>query len=198
MNFNFGTRASPRSHATATPSTRPCERATAICRSTQAEGVSACRFNSQFDDTLCYSRNDRDELLVKTGDHDPKVHKVSGAVVGFVGARLFVARDLRIEALDLPQSDHLKQFIAKNEHRRGLSCARLGVTATDWRSLADSAANALDLTTAQTAYAKVHDLRRIELLTSMERRMPVAKPKKVSKRKKAEPEGLPVLTQSRK
>ena len=155
----------------------------------------ACRFNAQFDDTLCYSRNDRDELLVKTGSHDPKVHKVSGKVVGFVGARLFVARDLRIEAVDLPQSDHLKQFISKNEHRRGLSCARLGVTATDWRSLADSAANALDLTTAQTAYAKVHDLRRIELLTSMERRLPVAKPKKVSKRKKAEPEGLPVLTQ---
>jgi hypothetical protein len=126
---------------------------------------------------------------VKTGSHDPKVHKVSGKVVGFVGAKLFVARDLKIEALDLPQSDHLKQFIAKNEHRRGLSCARLGVTATDWRSLADSAANALDLTTAQTAYAKVHDLRRIELLTSMERRLPVAKPKKVSKRKKAEPEG---------
>ena len=50
------------------------ERATAICRSTQAEGVCACRFNAQFDDTLCYSRNDRDELLVKTGDHDPKVH----------------------------------------------------------------------------------------------------------------------------
>ena len=132
---------------------------------------------------------------MKTGDHDPKVHKVSGSVVGFVGAKLFVARDLKIESLDLPQSDHLKQFISKNEHRRGLSCARLGVTATDWRSLADSAANALDLTTAQTAYAKVHDLRRIELLTSMERRMPVAKPKKLSKRKKAEPEGLPVLTQ---
>ena len=110
-------------------------------------------------------------------------------VIGFVGAKLFVARDLKIESLDLPQSDHLKQFISKNEHKRGLSCARLGVTATDWRSLADSAANALDLTTAQTAYAKVHDLRRIELLTSMERRMPVAKPKKVSKRKKAEPEG---------
>ena len=158
--------------------------------------MSACRFNAQFDDTLCYSRNDRDELLVKTGDHDAKVHKVSGAVVGFVGAKLFVARDLKIESLDLPQSDHLKQFISKNEHTRGLSCARLGVTATDWRSLADSAANALDLTTAQTAYAKVHDLRRIELLTSMERRMPLIKPKKVSKRKKAEPEGLPVLTRS--
>ena len=131
---------------------------------------------------------------VKTGSHDPKVHKVSGNVVGFVGARLFVARDLRIEALDLPQSDHLKQFIAKNEHIRARA-ARLGVTATDWRSLADSAANALDLTTAQTAYAKVHDLRRVELLTSMERRLPVAKPKKVSKKKKAEPEGA---TQSQK
>ena len=161
-----------------------------------AEGVSACRFNAQFDDTLCYSRNDRDELLVKTGDHDPKVHKVSGSVVGFVGAKLFVARDLKIESLDLPQSEALKQFIGKGEHKRGLSCARLGVTATDWRSLADSAANALDLTTAQTAYAKVHDLRRIELLTSMERRMPVIKPKKVSKRKKAEPEGLPEEVQA--
>merc|ERR1712072_1551186 len=154
-----------------------------------AEGVSACRFNAQFDDTLCYSRNDRDELLVKTGEHDPKIHKVAGSVVGFVGAKLCVARDLKIESSDLPQSEALKQFIGKGEHKRGLSCARLGVTATDWRSLADSAANALDLTTAQTAYAKVHDLRRIELLTSMERRMPVVKPKKVSKRKRVQEEG---------
>ena len=84
----------------------------------------------------------------------------------FVGAKLFVARDLKIESLDLPQSEALKQFIGKGEHKRGLSCARLGVTATDWRSLADSAANALDLTTAQTAYAKVHDLRRIDIATA--------------------------------
>jgi intraflagellar transport protein 122 len=152
----------------------------------QAEGVSSCRFNAQFDDTLCYSRNDRDELLVKTGDHDPRTHKVSGKVVGFVGAKLFVARDLKIESLDVPQSEDLKQFIGKGEHKRALSCARLGVTASDWRALADSAAHALDLTTAQAAFAKVHDLRRIELLTSMERRMPVIKPKKASKRKKRE------------
>ena len=101
---------------------------------------------------------------MKTDSHDPKVHKVSGNVVGFGRQALRRSKGFKIEAVDLPQSDHLKQFISKNEHTRGLSCARLGVTATDWRSLADSAANALDLTTAQTAYAKVHDLRRIELL----------------------------------
>ena len=36
-----------------------------------AEGVSACRFNAQFDDTICYSRNDSDELLVKDGRPRP-------------------------------------------------------------------------------------------------------------------------------
>ena len=93
-----------------------------------AEGVSACRFNAQFDDTLCYSRNDRDELLVKTGDHDPKVHKVSGDARRICRCEVIrLARDLKIESLDLPQSAHLKQFISKNEHKRGLSCARLGV-----------------------------------------------------------------------
>ena len=46
--------------------------------------------------------------------------------------------------------------------------ACLGVTAADWRRLAAAAAGALDLDTARAAYMKVHDLRQIELLNSME------------------------------
>ncbi|KAH8096448.1 hypothetical protein JL720_3820 [Aureococcus anophagefferens] len=133
-----------------------------------AEGASSVSFNSQFDDMLCFSKKDVDELYVKTGAHPVQQHNIRGAVIGFVGAKLFVVADQNVSVIDLPQSAALAQHVDAKEFDKAHRIACLGVTAADWRRLANAAAKNLDLATARASYMRVHDLRQIELLNSME------------------------------
>ena len=119
-----------------------------------AEGAGSVCFNAQFDDMVCYTKKDHDELFVKTGKHAAQQHLIGGDVVGFVGAKLFMARDQKIHVVDLPQSGALAQHVDAGEFDRALRVACLGVTAADWRRLAEAAANALDLDTARAAYVR--------------------------------------------
>ncbi|KAJ1445177.1 hypothetical protein M885DRAFT_550763 [Pelagophyceae sp. CCMP2097] len=136
-----------------------------------AENASAVAFNDEFDNMFCFSQADSKEQFVRTGPDLPlQQHSIPGQVVGFVGAKLFVVNGGGVEVVDLPQSAALTQLVEARQFREAYKIACLGVTAADWRRLADAAAKSLDFETARASYMRVHDLRQIELLNSMELR----------------------------
>ena len=69
-------------------------------------------------------------------------------------------------SLHLPAS--LYRYLEAKDFDMAFKVACLGVTESDWRLLAISALRSMDLVTARLAFIRIHDIRYIELLNSIE------------------------------
>lgn len=134
----------------------------------RASGAQSVAFNETFEEMLCFSADG--QLNIRTGEQPVHQHKVDGLVVGFTGAKVFCLRNGMVEVVDIPQSSPLYRFIEAGDFKNAYRIACLGVTPSDWRRLAQAAAQAMALDVARQAFVRVQDLRHIELLNSIEAR----------------------------
>lgn len=124
---------------------------------TNAETVS---WNLEMDDMLAYTGEG--QLYIKTGDLPPSSQRMTGQVVGFKGSKIFTLFDGSMTAIDVPQSGTFYQFLQK-DFNMAYKIACLGVTEQDWRSLGIEALKAYDFDMSKKAFARIRDLKFLDL-----------------------------------
>ncbi len=125
-------------------------------------------WNTENEDMICFSGNGI--LSIKAGMSPPHQQKMTGFVVGFKGSKIFSLNASAMVTIDVPQSASMDQHLEAKDLRKAYQIACLGVTDADWRRLAINAMESLDLDVATKAFARLRDLKFLELLKSMEQR----------------------------
>ncbi|KAJ3125536.1 hypothetical protein HK101_005920, partial [Irineochytrium annulatum] len=116
---------------------------------------------------LCYSGNGI--LNIKAGTFPAHQQKMQGFVVGFKGSKIFCLHVYAMTTVDVPQSASLDRYLERKEFEMGYNVACLGVTEGDWKRLAGEALEGLNLGVAQRAFARLRDLRYIDLIEMIEK-----------------------------
>ena len=130
-------------------------------------GANSVAWNSEAEDSIAYSG--MGALSIKTGAFPPHTQRLAGFVVGFAGARVFVLQHaLSMTTIDVPQSASLARYVGERAWDAAYRTACLGVTEADWRSLGTAALEALQLPVARAAFARVGDVRALELCATLE------------------------------
>ena len=91
-------------------------------------------WNSEFEEMFAYSGGNT--LCIKTGTFPAFKQKMKGFVVGFKSSKVFCLHYNSIQAIDIPQSKPMRNYIADNEFQQAYSIACLGVTDEDWKYMA--------------------------------------------------------------
>ena len=132
----------------------------------QEENANSVAWNTELEEMLCFSGNGM--LSIKTGTFPLHQQKLQGFVVGFSGSKIFCLHCVAMQTIDVPQSASLYRYLENKNYDKAYRVACLGVTETDWRLLAMTALQGMALVTARKAFVRVHDMRYIELLNSIE------------------------------
>jgi intraflagellar transport protein 122 len=135
----------------------------------QEPKANSVAWNIEHEEMLCYSGNGI--LSFKAGNNPPHHQQMQGFVVGFKGSKIFCLNVNHISSVDVPQSAALEKYIAKHEFNNAYNIACLGVTESDWRKLAMECLENLDLEIARKSFIRVRDMRYLELVTQIEKRM---------------------------
>ena len=72
-----------------------------------------------------------------------------------------------MSCIDVPLSAPMYQFLERNSLSLAYQTACLGVTESDWETLGKAALEALDLDVARKSFARLKDLRYLELITDL-------------------------------
>ncbi|XP_073900563.1 intraflagellar transport protein 122 homolog isoform X7 [Castor canadensis] len=134
----------------------------------QEPNANSVAWNTQCEDMLCFSGGGY--LNIKASNFPVHQQKLQGFVVGYNGSKIFCLHVFAMSAVEVPQSAPMYQYLDKKMFREAYQIACLGVTDTDWRELAMEALEGLEFETAKKAFARVQDLRYLELISSIEER----------------------------
>lgn len=132
----------------------------------QADNVVTVAWNSQAEDVLAYSGTN--ELHIKTGSFPVASQRLQGVVVGFHGSKVFSLQRTVIQTVDIPQSASMHRFIDTRKLQAAYEVACLGVTDGDWRFFGVACLRAEKFDLARKAFARIKDMRYMELLTQLE------------------------------
>ncbi|KAK6748591.1 hypothetical protein RB195_001298 [Necator americanus] len=119
-------------------------------------------FNSDNEDIICYSGNSK--LTVRARGYPGHQQTMFGFVVGFSGNKVYCLHIYAMQAIEVPFSNQLYQYIEKKEYQKAYELACLGVTSEDWEILAKEAIEDLECGIAKKAFARVKDYRSLQLV----------------------------------
>ncbi|KYK67077.1 WD domain, G-beta repeat-containing protein [Toxoplasma gondii TgCatPRC2] len=128
--------------------------------------VTSVAWNLVMDDMLAYTGNNT--LSVRHGTLKPRSQRVQGLVVGFRGSKIYCLKSQSIQTCNFPQSASLYPYIGMKDFAAAYEVACLGVTASDWLSLALSALANLDFAYAAKAFTRLRDFRGITLVQKIQ------------------------------
>ncbi|XP_005000652.1 intraflagellar transport protein 122 homolog isoform X5 [Cavia porcellus] len=134
----------------------------------QEPNANSVAWNTQCEDMLCFSGGGY--LNIKASNFPVHQRKLQGFVVGYNGSKIFCLHAFAMSAVEVPQSAPMYQYLDRKMFREAHQIACLGVTEADWRELAMEALEGLEFETAKKAFARVQDLRYLELISSIEER----------------------------
>eukprot|EP00286_Rhodomonas_abbreviata_P000017 CAMPEP_0181288064 /NCGR_PEP_ID=MMETSP1101-20121128/127_1 /TAXON_ID=46948 /ORGANISM="Rhodomonas abbreviata, Strain Caron Lab Isolate" /LENGTH=773 /DNA_ID=CAMNT_0023392149 /DNA_START=76 /DNA_END=2394 /DNA_ORIENTATION=+ len=120
-------------------------------------------WNSLLEGQLCYTG--KDQLSIKTGDFPTHREKLPGFVVGVRGSKVFCLHFLAMNTVNVPQSAAMYRYLEKKQFVDAYKVATMGVTDTDWHTLAIQALMAMELEVAVKSFIRVRDIRYIDLIT---------------------------------
>ncbi|XP_054274065.1 intraflagellar transport protein 122 homolog [Macrosteles quadrilineatus] len=132
------------------------------------QGANSVAWNTSCEDMLCFSGNNT--LSIKAADFPLHQQKLMGFVVGFCGSKIFCLHVSTMAAIEVPLSAPMYQYLEKKQFREAYSIACMGVADGDWKALAHSALEHLDLSVASKAFARIRDLRYLELINDFQER----------------------------
>lgn len=125
-------------------------------------------------DMLCYSGNGLLHIKANTFPaHQQRLQNGNGFVVGFTGSRIFTLHMFTMSVVDIPQVDEavcicswmefdvvsilqsssMIQYLERKMYKEAYNVACLGVTHSDWRTLA---LESLEVTHTCTLYTHIH------------------------------------------
>ncbi|XP_064399631.1 intraflagellar transport protein 122 homolog isoform X2 [Halichondria panicea] len=134
----------------------------------QEPNANSVSWNTQYEDMLCFSGNGM--LSIKASNFPAHQRKQQGFVVGFSGSKIFCLHFFTMSAIDVPQSAPMVQYLERKLYNEAHSIACLMVTQEDWRVLGQEALEGMDFRVAKKAFARVKDLRFLELIHDIEER----------------------------
>ncbi|KAK6056805.1 WD domain, G-beta repeat protein [Cooperia oncophora] len=119
-------------------------------------------FNSDNEEIICYSGSSK--LTVRARGYPGHQQRMFGFVVGFSGNKVYCLHIYAMQALEVPFSNQLYQYIENKEYQKAYDLACLGVTREDWQILAMDAISNLNCEIALKAFARYKDHRSIQLV----------------------------------
>ncbi|XP_014288077.1 intraflagellar transport protein 122 homolog isoform X2 [Halyomorpha halys] len=125
-------------------------------------------WNSCCEDMLCFSGNNI--FGIKANGFPVHQQKLQGFVVGFCSSKIFCFHNNSMSSIDVPLSAPMYQYLEKKMFREAFEIACLGVTDSDWKVLAFTALDALDLDVARKAFIRTKDLVYLDLIHEMQER----------------------------
>eukprot|EP00055_Hartaetosiga_balthica_P003201 m.6880 g.6880 ORF g.6880 m.6880 type:complete len:1213 (-) comp2669_c0_seq1:190-3828(-) len=134
----------------------------------QEPDANAVAWNTQNENMLCYSG--KGLLNIKASNFAGHSQKFQGFVVGFSGSSIYCLQAHSMTKVEVPQSHSMNQYLKKQLFEDAYETACLGVTETDWRSLAIQALEGLNFDIAKKAFIRVRDMRYLELIHSIQER----------------------------
>lgn len=134
----------------------------------QEPNATSLAWNTHNEDMLCFSSNGY--LNIKASNFPVHQRKMQGYVVGFTGSKIFCLKDFTMQAVDVPQSAPMTQYIEKKMFHTAYKVACLGVTNNDWLYLANEALENLNLEVAKSAFTRIRELRYLEFIAQIEER----------------------------
>ncbi|KXS11002.1 hypothetical protein M427DRAFT_115320 [Gonapodya prolifera JEL478] len=133
----------------------------------QEPGVEAVVWNPDYDGLLCYSS--ACFLHVKVEDLPSHPQRVQGKVVAVVGSRAFCLSGLNLYNTNVALTTLLDMFLEARDFQAAYQLACAGATDSDWRRLALSALEALELSIARKCFTRLHDLKFLRLLKELDK-----------------------------
>eukprot|EP01147_Barroeca_monosierra_P010401 gene10401-2532_t len=128
----------------------------------QEPHANSVAWNTQNEDMLCFSGNGM--LHIKAANFPLHVQKLQGFVVGFSGSRVYCLHVNSMKPVDVPQSHSMHQYLKKGDYEAAYRIACLGVTESDWRTLAMEALEGLSFEIAKQSFVRIRDIRFLELI----------------------------------
>lgn len=128
----------------------------------EERGVNSVTWNSNNPDMLCFSGDET--LSIRTSNFPVYKMKLQGSVVGFSCSKVYCLHNGKVHTTDVPQSDSMRRYIKRKEFFSAYKVACLGVTDTDWRDLAMSALQSLELEVAKKAFFRLQDAKYLHFI----------------------------------
>lgn len=130
------------------------------------QNATSVAWNADHEDMLCFAGNGL--LNIKTGLFPCHQQKLIGHVVGFKASKIFCLHYVKVTAVDVPQSASMYRYLAERDFERAYAIACLGVTETDWRTLAVQALANQKTRIARKSFVRIRDVRYVDLLNRLE------------------------------
>ncbi|KHJ88934.1 hypothetical protein OESDEN_11261 [Oesophagostomum dentatum] len=131
-------------------------------------------FNNDNEDIICYSGNSK--LTVRARGYPGHQQRMFGFVVGFSGNKVYCLHIYAMQAIEVPFSNQLYQYIENKEYDKAYDLACLGVTSEDWQILAKDAIMNLQCDIAKKAFARYKDYRNLQLVHEIEEMLAANEP----------------------
>ncbi|XP_029052422.2 intraflagellar transport protein 122 homolog [Osmia bicornis bicornis] len=133
------------------------------------QNVNSVAFNSTFEDIMCFSSGEY--LTIKVGTFTEYRQKFSGFVVGHNGSKVYCLNGSSIVTMEVPLSLFMYQYLDIGLFSHAYNIACLGVADSDWFSLGTAALENLELNIAYAAFARIKNLKYIEVLSEVEEKL---------------------------
>ncbi|XP_043287356.1 intraflagellar transport protein 122 homolog isoform X2 [Venturia canescens] len=130
------------------------------------DNVTSVAFNRAFEDIMCFSGSDY--LAIKVANFPEYKQKFSGFVVGHNGSKLYCLNGSSIVTVEIPLSSSMYQYLEIGMFEEAYAVACLGVAESDWLALGIAALDKLELNVAYSAFARLKELRYIEIVSEVE------------------------------
>eukprot|EP00457_Paulinella_chromatophora_P000660 gb/GEZN01000660.1/.p1 GENE.gb/GEZN01000660.1/~~gb/GEZN01000660.1/.p1 ORF type:complete len:1240 (-),score=215.56 gb/GEZN01000660.1/:187-3660(-) len=136
----------------------------------EENGAHSVAYNTEIPDLLCYSNRDSGQLSIRLADHpvSSQPQQAQSFVVGFIGSKIFCLHYLNMNSLEVPQGRAMHHFLSHDDFGRAYQVACLGVTRADWQEMALRSLSQLELSVAKKAFARVQDMRYVDLIKRIE------------------------------
>ncbi|BES91638.1 Intraflagellar transport 122 homolog (Chlamydomonas) [Nesidiocoris tenuis] len=125
-------------------------------------------WNTSCEDMICYSGTNT--LNIKASNFSEHQIKFQGFVVGFCSSKIFYFHQNHMSTIDVPLSAPMYQYLDKKLFREAYEIACLGVTDSDWKSLAHSALDSLNFEIARKAFSRIKEFTYLELIFDIQER----------------------------
>lgn len=124
-------------------------------------------FNSEIDEMICYSFEGT--IYIKTSTFPAISEKMSGAIVGFKGTKIFLLQSSNsINVMDVSHSSSIMKYVEKKNFAEAYRIGCLGATSEEWLFLGFEALTNFDLVVAVNCFKKFGDIRYINLVFKIE------------------------------
>ncbi|KAG6796046.1 intraflagellar transport protein [Apis mellifera caucasica] len=133
------------------------------------QNVNSVAFNTCFEEIMCFSTGEY--LAIKVGNFTEYRQKFSGLVMGHNKSKVYCLNGCSIVTIEVPLSLFMYQYIDISLFSDAYNIACLGVADSDWFALGIAALENLELNIAYSSFARVKNLRYIEVLSEVEEKL---------------------------